>query len=133
MAPTSHCYFDFPQAKGSAEPESIGGFLPLDTVYSFEPVPAALAESQRRHILGGQGNLWGEFFWNGKDVEYFAFPRALALAEALWSPAEGRSLASFLSRLDGQLAQLDRMQVNYRKPDAKKPTSRATQSKAETK
>lgn len=129
MSPTSHCYFDFPQAKGSAEPESIGGFIPLDTVYSFEPVPATLAESQQRHILGGQGNLWGECFWSGKDVEYFAFPRALALAEILWSPAEGRSLASFLSRLDGQLAHLDRMRVNYRKPDDTKPAGQPTQAK----
>jgi len=133
MSPTSHCYFDYAQAKGSAEPECIGGFIPLDTVYSFEPLPASLADSQRRHILGGQGNLWGEFLWNGKDVEYFAFPRALALAEVLWSPAEARSLASFLGRLDGQLAQLDRLRVNYRKPDRAEPTGRAAQPKAQTK
>jgi len=129
MSPTSHCYFDYAQAKGPNEPECIGGFIPLERVYAFEPVPAALSESQRQHILGGQGNLWGEFMWNGKDVEYFAFPRALALSEVLWSPAESRNLTSFLGRLDGQLAQLDRLRVNYRKPDTMKPPSGDAQPK----
>ena len=133
MSPLSHCYFDFAQAKGPGEPECIGGFIPLEKVYTFEPVPMTLSESQRRRILGAQGNLWGEFLWDGKDVEYFAFPRALALAEVLWSPAENRRFASFLVRLDGQLGQLDRMRVNYRKPEARKPTSGAAQSKREAK
>jgi hexosaminidase len=96
-------------------------------------VPAALSESQRHHILGAQGNLWGEFMWDGKNVEYFAFPRALALSEVLWSPAESRNLVGFLGRLNGQLAQLDRLKVNYRKPEAMKPVSGAAQRKAETK
>jgi len=132
MSPTSHCYFDHAQAQGPAEPECISGFTPLDKVYSFEPVPAILPESRRRHILGGQGNLWGEYLWDGKDVEYFGYPRALALAEVLWSPAEGRNLAGFLGRLDGQLAQLDRLHVNYRKPDATKPASQAAPPKAQS-
>jgi hexosaminidase len=115
MSPTSHVYFDYAQARGPAEPECIGGFVPLETVYSFEPMPEALPADRRRHILGGQGNLWGEYLWDLKDVEYFAFPRALALAEVLWSPADGRDLAGFLGRLDGQLAALERWGVNHRK------------------
>ena len=121
MSPSSHCYFDYAQARGPSEPECIGGFLPIETVYSFEPVPATLPRLQRQHILGAQGNLWGEFIWDGKDVEYFAFPRALALAEVLWTPAKGRNLAGFLGLLDGQLAQLDHLKVNYRKVDALDP------------
>jgi hexosaminidase len=121
MSPSSHCYFDYAQARGPSEPECIGGFLPLETVYLFEPVPAALPSHQRGHILGAQGNLWGEFMCGGKDVEYFGFPRALALAEVLWSPAEGREMAGFLGRLEGQLAQLESLQVNYRRPDAVDP------------
>ena len=131
MSPISHCYFDYAQTKDPREPESFGGFVPLDLVYSFEPVPPVLSASQQRHVLGAQGNLWGEFLWDGKDVEYFGFPRALALAEVLWSPAEARNLADFIGRLDGQLRQLDRLQVNYRKPDTIKPTNGAAHPKAE--
>jgi hexosaminidase len=58
MSPTSHCYLDYAQSKNPSEPESIGGFLPLETVYAFEPVPPTLPETQKHHILGGQGNVW---------------------------------------------------------------------------
>ena len=61
MSPTSHCYFDYAQGRGPNEPEAIGGFLPLETVYAFEPLPAALPEAQQQHILGVQGNLWTEY------------------------------------------------------------------------
>jgi len=38
----SHTYFDHYQSADTArEPLAIGGFLPLDTVYAFEPVPPA--------------------------------------------------------------------------------------------
>ena len=133
MSPTTHCYFDYAQAKGPNEPECIGGFIPLATVYSFEPVPAELSAAQSRHILGAQGNIWGEYIWNGNDVEYFGFPRALALAEVVWSPAGGRSFEDFVSRLDAQYAQLDRFKVNYRKPDATKPAGQAAPPKAQAK
>jgi hexosaminidase len=118
MSPTTHCYFDYAQAKGPNEPECIGGFIPLATVYSFEPQPPELSEAQRRHILGAQGNIWGEYIRDGKDVEYFAFPRALALAEVIWSPVAGRNFDSFAWRLNAQYPLLDRLKVNYRKPDA---------------
>jgi len=130
MSPTTHCYFDYAQAKGPNEPECIGGFIPLATVYAFEPVPAELSASQRRHVLGAQGNIWGEYIWNGKDVEYFAFPRALALAEVVWSLPNSRSFENFISRLNAQYLLLDRLQVNYRQPDAE-TTRRAPGAKAQ--
>ena len=92
MSPTTHCYFDYAQAKGAGEPECIGGFIPLETVYAFEPVPAAVPADHAHHILGAQGNIWGEFLFEPRDVEYFAFPRAVALAEVVWSPAGGRQI-----------------------------------------
>ncbi|MFA6564241.1 MAG: beta-N-acetylhexosaminidase [Verrucomicrobiia bacterium] len=118
MAPTTHCYFDFAQSKGSGEPECIGGFVSLTRVYEFEPVPAELPESQRHHILGAQGALWTEYMWTPRDVEYFAFPRAAALAEVVWSPAERKDVAGFERRLQDHLPRLDQLGVNYRKPSA---------------
>lgn len=117
MSPTTHCYLDYAQAKGPREPEAIGGFVPIETVYSLEPVPATLPESNRKHILGAQGNIWSEYLWTPRDVEYFAFPRALALAEIAWSPAAGRDFNDFKRRLGPGLKRLDRLDVNYRHLD----------------
>ncbi len=117
MSPTSHCYFDYAQARGPAEPECIGGFIPLPVVYEFEPVPAGLHHTKHHHILGAQGNLWTEFMWTPQDVEYFAFPRAVALAEVVWSPATNRRFDEFLDRLKVHLKRLDMRNVNYRRLD----------------
>ena len=117
MSPTTHCYFDYAQAKGPGEPECIGGFIPLAKVYAFEPMPPRLPVDKRRHILGTQGNLWGEFMWTPKDVEYFAFPRAAALAEVAWSASSGRSFSDFLRRLEAHQKRLDQLDVRYRKLD----------------
>jgi hexosaminidase len=117
MSPTSHCYFDYAQARGPDEPEAIGGFVPLEAVYSFEPVPPSLPDSQRKHILGAQANLWGEYFWSGSDVEYFAFPRAIALSEVVWSPADRRDFSEFRSRLQRHALTLQRLGVRFRPID----------------
>lgn len=118
MAPTTHCYFDYAQSKAPGEPECIGGFVPLSRVYEFEPVPADLPESKRRHILGAQGTLWSEYMWTPRDVEYFAFPRAAALAEVVWSPTAQKDFAGFERRLQNHLRRLDQLGVNYRKEPA---------------
>jgi hexosaminidase len=119
MSPTSHCYLDYAQAKGPAEPESIGGFIPLERVYGFEPVPPALSPTDAARILGLQGNLWSEFLREPGDVEYFAFPRAAALAEIGWSPAapNGRDFDDFRRRWEVHRRRLDRWQVRYRPLD----------------
>jgi hexosaminidase len=123
MSPTSHCYFDYAQAQGPDEPEAIGGFIPLATVYAFEPIPPELPADKRGHILGAQGNVWTEFIWTPGDAEYFAFPRAAALAEVVWTPAENRDYDDFLSRLAGHCRRLDQFGVHYR-PLAAQPGPR---------
>ena len=75
----------------------------MSRVYEFEPIPAELPESKRRHILGAQGALWTEYMWTPRDVEYFAFPRAAALAEVVWTPAERKDFADFERRLQDWL------------------------------
>ena len=114
MSPNTHCYFDYYQSRDTAaEPPAIGGHLPLDHVYSFEPVPPVLAE-HANHVLGVQGNIWTEYIATAAQVEYMAFPRALALAEVAWTAAELRSAADFRGRLDAHRPRLDRIGVNYR-------------------
>src|SRR5213595_775494 len=115
MAPGSHTYFDhYQSADTTTEPLAIGGFLPLDTVYAYEPVPAALTPDEARHVLGAQGQLWTEYIPDPKRAEYMAFPRACALAEVLWTPPEEKSYPDFLARLAIHLVRLGVLDVNYR-------------------
>jgi len=113
MCPVSHCYFDYYQANPDFEPVAIGGFTPLKKVYSFEPVPPELNETQAKHVLGGQGNIWTEFIPTPKHAEYMAVPRMTALAEVLWSPTEKRDWKSFRGRLEDQEKRLYLMGVNF--------------------
>ncbi len=117
MSPTSHVYFDFYQGDPAHEPLAIGGYTTLEHVYSFEPVPDELNAAQATHVLGGQANVWTEYMSTTAQVEYMAYPRAIALAEVLWSPKGARDWRSFTSRLPAELEYLDRLGVNYRLPD----------------
>ncbi|MGO8671785.1 MAG: beta-N-acetylhexosaminidase [Capsulimonadaceae bacterium] len=119
MAPTSHTYFDYYQSKDTAaEPPALGGFLPLEKVYEFEPIPAALPASFAGHILGAQAQHWSEYIPTPAQLEYMAFPRLCALAEVVWSPAESRSYPDFLDRLRVHLTRLEALGVNYRRDPA---------------
>jgi hexosaminidase len=118
MAPGSHTYFDAYQSQDQAtEPLAIGGYLPIDSVYAYEPVPAELEPRFASHILGAQGQVWTEYIGGPKNVEYMAYPRACALAEVLWTPKGGRDFADFMRRLGAYEQRLDVLDVNYRRPD----------------
>ena len=115
MAPKEYTYFDYFQADPAHEPLGIGGDVPAEKVYRFNPLPASLAGERKKHILGGQAQLWAEYIPNLKHLEYMAFPRACALAEKLWSPADGACFIDFKKRLDSHRARLDAMKVNAHK------------------
>jgi hexosaminidase len=101
MTPGSYVYFDHAQNK-IEDSVTIGGYLPLDTVYSYEPVPAGLTPDQAKHIWGAQANVWTEYMTNPRKVEYMLFPRISALSEVLWSPKEQRNWPDFEERLQTQ-------------------------------
>jgi hexosaminidase len=115
LSPTSNCYFDYPQAKSLDQVKAFGNLLPLEKVYSLNPMPSQLAGQQAAHVLGAQANLWTERIENAARLDYMTYPRACALAEVVWSPAENRSWDDFHSRLIRQLRQLDTLKVNYYK------------------
>ncbi len=115
LSPTSHCYFDYQQSDSPVEPGA-HGVIPLETVYEFNPTPAELTAQERKHVLGGQGNVWTERMTAARDVEYMSIPRVCALAESLWTPDAGRDWSDFRRRLDGHLPRLNRLGFNYRKP-----------------
>ena len=116
MCPTSHCYFDYYQSQDrSNEPEAIGGFIPLEKVYAFRPVPAGLSAQEAGRILGGQGNLWTEFIFDYAQLQYMAFPRLCALSEVLWSPGEGRrDFPAFKARLRRALQHMKAAGASFR-------------------
>jgi len=117
MTPANRTYFDYYQGDPAAEPLAIGGFLPLDSVYAFEPVPGELAPEQAAHVLGAQGNLWTEYIPTPARAEYMMLPRMLALAEVLWSTKETRNWNRFVGRLPAQFARLDVLGAEYRVPE----------------
>ena len=115
MTPDAYLYFDHYQGDRAKEPLAIGGMLPLDKVYSYNPMPAALNAEEQKHILGAQANVWTEYIADPHQVEYMLFPRLFALAEVVWSPqAQRRKYPDFLQRVPPQLARLKRQGVNYR-------------------
>ena len=114
MTPGSHCYLDHSQSKNE-DSVTIGGYLPLEKVYSYEPIPAALNAEQAKHILGAQGNVWTEYIKNSSKVEYMIFPRLMALSEVLWSPKEKRNWNDFEKRLPAIFERFDKEKTNYSK------------------
>jgi hexosaminidase len=116
MTPTKYCYLDYYQSMDPAsEPPGIGGFMPLENVYSFEPIPKGLAPEFQSRILGGQCNLWTEYIPSLAQVEYMAFPRLCALAEVDWSPKAARDWNAFSQRLQIHEQRLEQLGVNYRR------------------
>ncbi len=118
MTPYSHVYFDYYQTEDrDNEPLAIGGFLPIDSVYLYEPVPEELTSAEAQHILGVQANVWTEYMKTADHVEYMLFPRMFALSEVAWSARERKDLDAFIDRLDWHLDRLEALGVNYRGPD----------------
>lgn len=114
MTPGSYVYLDHSQTK-KEDSVAIGGFLPIETVYGYEPVPKELTAAEATHIMGAQGNVWTEYMGNTQKVEYMIFPRMSALSEVLWSPAAKRNWAGFQPRLQQQYKRYDLWKANYYK------------------
>lgn len=113
MSPTNYCYLDYYQSDPDLEPLAIGGFLPLEKVYEFEPVPDSLTADESAYILGAQGNVWTEYMKTPEDVEYMAIPRMCALAEVVWSAEKNRNLDDFLRRMAMHYNRLDATGADY--------------------
>jgi hexosaminidase len=120
MTPGSSTYLDHYQTKDrKAEGVAIGGFLPIEQVYAYEPIPKELTDQEAQHVLGAQGQLWSEYSPDPKRMEFMAYPRACALAEVLWTPKAGKSYAWFSDRLETHKKRLAILDVNYFKAPLK--------------
>lgn len=98
MTPGGYCYFDSYQDAPYSQPEAIGGYLPLERVYSYNPVPDSLTADEAKYIYGVQANLWAEYIPTPEHSEYMIYPRILALAEVGWTFPEHKSWPDFHAR-----------------------------------
>lgn len=111
MTPTSHVYFDYYQGDPTTEPLAIGGYLPVEKVYGYDPVPAGLTPDESKRILGTQGNVWTEYIATPGYLDYMVFPRASALAEVAWTLPENKSYPDFIRRLATHFERLENVGV----------------------
>lgn len=104
MTPNTYMYFDYYQSKDvEHEPMAIGGYVPLEKVYSFEPFAPSLTPEEQQYITGVQANLWTEYVPEYKQVEYMELPRLSALAEVQWTMPEKKNYDDFVSRMPSML------------------------------
>ena len=115
MTPGSHCYFDYYQGDPKNEPLAIGGYIPVEKVYSLNPIPSELSADQSKYILGAQANLWTEYIETPKQVEYMIFPRMMALSEVVWGTSKPDDYKDFQNRMIRQFPVLEQKGINFSK------------------
>lgn len=112
MAPYPKYYLDYWQADPESEPLAMGGPTTLRTMYEYNPVPEVLTSDERRYIIGVEGCVWTEYMPTPARVEYMAWPRMCAIAEAGWTRAD-KDWNRFTRSLELHLGRLDRLGVAY--------------------
>jgi hexosaminidase len=115
MTPNTYMYFDYLQSKEKdKEPLAIGGYLPVDTVYNYEPYKG-LPESAQKHIIGVQANLWTEYISTPEHLEYNLLPRMAALSEVSWCNSDNKDFDRFKAALYHHYVMYDIMGYTYAK------------------
>lgn len=112
MTPGEYVYFDHNQLK-TDDSVTIGGYLPLATVYNYEPIPPVLTKAEAKYILGAQANVWTEYMAYPSKVEYMIFPRMSALSEVLWTPAAQKDYKRFQAQLPILIKRYESWKAQY--------------------
>lgn len=108
MTPLDYCYLNFYQANADFQPPAMpNSLVTLHKVYSFDPVAGMRTESQKKHVLGAQCNLWTEYINTPEMAEYMLLPRLCAMSEVLWSPIQNRQWEDFRSRVSRHRIRLE--------------------------
>jgi hexosaminidase len=112
MSPTTYLYFDYYQSRAH-DSLFIGGYLPLEKVYGYNPLPPELDSTEDTYIKGVQANMWTEYIATPSKLEYQLFPRMEAAAEIAWTPQSERSYPDFVKRVETQFKRYDLWKVSY--------------------
>ncbi len=116
MTPNTYLYFDYYQTEDKEnERLCIGGYVPVEKVYNYEPMPEVLTDEEKQHIKGVQANMWTEFVAEYPEIEYMELPRMAALSEVQWTAPEKKDYDNFLDRLPRMLDTYDSQGYNYAK------------------
>lgn len=108
MTPNTYLYFDYYQSKKvEDEPLAIGGYLPIEKTYNYEPMPKELTEEEQQYIKGVQANLWTEYIPVFSQVQYMVLPRLGAAAEVQWTDPSKKDYKDFLRRVPHLVAVYD--------------------------
>ena len=114
MTPNTYFYLDYYQSTDVAnEPFGIGGYLPVEKCYSYEPCPEEMTDQEKAHIIGVQANVWTEYIATAEHLEYMFLPRLAALAEVQWCNADRKDWERFYNCADNFCALYDAMGYNY--------------------
>ena len=114
MTPNTYLYFDYYQSMDTdTEPTAIGGYLPLELVYGYNPIPEGFDEEAAKHIIGVQANMWREYMPTASQVQYMLLPRINALAEIQWSNPASKNYNKFLTRVDRMNKKYEALGYNY--------------------
>lgn len=104
MTPSGIMYFNRYQTKSSRDSLQIPGYIPLEAVYAYEPVPEELKKlGLEIYIIGAQACVWTEYIETEKDVEYQIFPRMTGLSEVLWTSPKEKDFKDFKRRLEANV------------------------------
>jgi hexosaminidase len=124
MTPTTYVYLDYYQSNPKDQPLAIGGYLPLEKVYSFDPKFDELTPEQNNHILGLQGNVWTEYISTPGYLQFMTYPRMMAISETDWTPSSKKDFEDFLARFWIMKKHLDMLGINYFKGEYRDITKR---------
>lgn len=114
MTPNTYLYFDYYQSKKvEDEPLAIGGYLPIEKTYNYEPMPKELTKEEQQYIKGVQANLWTEYIPVFSQVQYMVLPRLGAAAEVQWTDPSKKDYKDFLRRVPHLVAVYDCYVWNY--------------------
>lgn len=114
MTPNTYYYLDYYQTLDKEnEPLAIGGYLPVEKCYSYEPTTEDMTDEDIAHILGVQANLWTEYIATESHLHYMLLPRMAALSEVQWCNKERKDWERFFESADEICTIYDVMGYNY--------------------
>ncbi len=114
MSPNVYAYVDrYQSAEKDKEPLAMGGYVPIEKSYSYEPIVEGMTEEEKAHILGVQANMWTEYIKTDEYLDYMLLPRLAAISEVQWCEPEAKSWSRFLSAADEVCGIYEIMGYNY--------------------
>lgn len=104
MAQSPVYYLNNRQERTADEPPGWTDIISLERVYRNDPIPDGVSAEEASRVYGLQAQLWTERVRKEEWATRLLFPRASAVAEVAWSPADKLDWAGFLDRMAAQQA-----------------------------